>query len=202
MAAAAGVGHCCSRLPLSSLALRRSSLPGADTEVCTHDEHYSRRIRCCETSSLLCTILSVFLWVAFSLGLTSSRQWGCWGSFLVDVLCKSVGVLLAEVRAGGAGALTQGPAEGAAATSLTGADHGPPNGGDLTWLPVRGPVLAVPGDMFVGCPGGCGCCSLEWGKSPVETCGPAACWVGWVLTGDLSGTRTGAVGLTGHSVQG
>ena len=61
------------------------------------------------------------------------------------------------------------------------------------------PVLSVPGDMLVGCPGGCGCCSPEWGKSPVETCGLAACWVGWVLTGDLSGTRTGAAGLTGRS---
>lgn len=53
--------------------------------------------------------------------------------------------------------------------------------------------------MWVGCPGGYGCCSPEWGKSPVETCGLAACWEGWVPTGDLSGTRTGAVGLTGHS---
>lgn len=43
-----------------------------------------------------------------------------------------------------------------------------------------------------------GCCSPEC-KSPVETCGQAACWVGWVLTGDLSGTKAGAVGLTGHS---
>lgn len=51
------------------------------------------------------------------------------------------------------------------------------------------------------CPGGCGCCSPESGKNPVETCGLAACWVGWVLTGDLSGTRTEAVGPTGHSVQ-
>lgn len=33
-------------------------------------------------------------------------------------------------------------------------------------------------------------------------CGLVACWVGWVLTGDLSGTRTGAVGLTGHSERG
>lgn len=30
-------------------------------------------------------------------------------------------------------------------------------------------------------------------------CGLVACWVEWVLTGDLSGTKTGAVGLTGHS---
>lgn len=47
-------------------------------------------------------------------------------------------MLLAEVRAGGAGALSQGPVE-VAATSLTGADHGPLSGGDLTWLPVHGP---------------------------------------------------------------
>lgn len=109
-------------------------------------------------------------------------------ALLVDVLCKSVGVLLAEVRAGGAGALSRGPAEGVAATLLTGADRVPLSGGDPTWLPVHGPVLSVPGDMLVGCPGDCGCCSPEWGKSPVETCGLAACWVGWALTRDLSGT--------------
>lgn len=42
-----------------------------------------------------------------------------WGyvSYLVDVLCKSVGVLLAEVRAGGAEAQSLGPAEGGAVTS-------------------------------------------------------------------------------------
>lgn len=57
----------------------------------------------------------------------------------MGVLCKSVGVFLAEVRVGGAGALSLGPAEGAAATSLTEADHGPLSGGDLTWLPVHGP---------------------------------------------------------------
>lgn len=119
----------------------------------------------------------------------------------MDVLCRSAGVLLAEVRVG-AEALSQGPAEGAAATSLTGADHGSPSGGDLTWLLVRGPVLTVPGGMRAGCPGGCGCCSPEWGRSPVETCGLVACWAGWVLTEDLSGTRTVAVGPTGHSVQG
>lgn len=33
----------------------------------------------------------------------------------------------------------------------------------------------------------------------VEMCGLAACWVEWVLTKDLSGTKTGAVGLTGES---
>lgn len=61
-------------------------------------------------------------------------------SYLVGVLCKSVGVLLAEVRAGGAGALSRGPAEGVAATSLTGADRGLLSGGDPTWLPVREPA--------------------------------------------------------------
>ncbi len=60
-------------------------------------------------------------------------------------------------------------------------------------------MLSVPVDMLVGCPDGCGCCSLEWGKRPVETSGLVACWVGWVLTGDLSGTGTGAVGQTEHS---
>lgn len=33
----------------------------------------------------------------------------------------------------------------------------------------------------------------------MEMCGLAACWVEWVLTRDLSGTKTGAVGLTGES---
>lgn len=53
-------------------------------------------------------------------------------ALLVDVLCKSVGVLLAVVRAGGAGPLSQGPAEEVAATLPTGVDHGPPCGGDPT----------------------------------------------------------------------
>lgn len=66
-------------------------------------------------------------------------------ALLVRVLCKSVGVLPAEVRAEGAGALSRGPAEGAAATSLTGAGRGLRSGGDLTWVPERGPVLSVPG---------------------------------------------------------
>ena len=56
----------------------------------------------------------------------------------MDVRCKSVGVLLAVVRAVGAGALSRGPAE-EAVTSITGADRGSLNGGDLPWLPVRGP---------------------------------------------------------------
>lgn len=60
--------------------------------------------------------------------------------YLVDARCKSVGVLLAEVRAGGAGALSRDPAEGAAATSLTEADRDLLSGGDLTWLLVHGPV--------------------------------------------------------------
>lgn len=91
---------------------------------------------------------------------------------LVGVLCKSAGVLLAEVHAEGAGALR--PAE-TAATLLTGADRGSLSGEDLTWVLVRGPVLSAPGCMSVGCPGGCGCCSPELGKSPVETCGLEAC---------------------------
>lgn len=56
----------------------------------------------------------------------------------MGVLCKSVGVLLAEVHAGGAGALSRAPAE-EAATSLIGADCGRLNDGDLTWLPGREP---------------------------------------------------------------
>lgn len=114
--------------------------------------------------------------------------------------CRSVGVLLAEVRVGGAGALHQGPAE--AATLLFGADHGSPNGGDPKWLLEHEPVLSVQGGRWVGCPGDHGCCTPEWSKNPVETCGQAACWVGWVPTRGLSGTRTGAVGPTGRSVQG
>lgn len=46
-------------------------------------------------------------------------------------------MLPAEVRVGGAGALRQGPAE--AATSLFGADHGSPSGGDPKWLLEREP---------------------------------------------------------------
>lgn len=117
------------------------------------------------------------------------------------VLCKSVGVLLAEVHVGGAAARRRGLAVEAAA-SPAGADRGSPSGEGPTWLLVRGPVLSVPGGRWVGCPGGCGCCSPEWGKNPVETCGPGACWVGWVPTGDLSGTRIVAAGPTGRSVRG
>lgn len=61
------------------------------------------------------------------------------------------------------------------------------------------PELSVPRDMLVGFLGGCGCCSPEWGRSLVEMCGLVAWSVGWVPTGDLSGTKTGAVGPTGHS---
>lgn len=60
-------------------------------------------------------------------------------SYLVDVLCKSVGVPLAEVRAGGAGALSLGPAEVVPATLLSGADRGLPSDGDLAWLQLHGP---------------------------------------------------------------
>ena len=59
-------------------------------------------------------------------------------SYLVDVRCKSVGVLPAGGRAAGAVARSRGPAEGGAAASLTGAGRGSPGGG-LPWLPVRGP---------------------------------------------------------------
>lgn len=55
-------------------------------------------------------------------------------------ICKSVGVLLAEVRAEGAAVLIRDPA-GVAAASLTGADRGSPSGGALTWLLVRGPGM-------------------------------------------------------------
>lgn len=57
-------------------------------------------------------------------------------SYLVDVLCKSAGVLLAGGRAGGAEALLQDPAE--AAASLTGVGHDSLSG-DLTWLLEHGP---------------------------------------------------------------
>lgn len=137
---------------------------------------------------------------------------------------------LAEVRAGGAGALSLDPAEVVPATLLSGAGRGLPSGGDLAWLQQHGPsekhrraqlttdrnlcfrahektrqrcgsmpVLSVPVGMLVGFPGGCGCCSPGWGRNLAEMCGLVACWVGWVLTGDLSGTKTGAVGPTGHS---
>lgn len=129
-------------------------------------------------------------------------QGGSGPAWLVDVLCKSVGVPLAEGRAGGAGAPSLDPAEVVPATSLSGAGRGLPSGGDLAWLQPHGPVLSVPVGMLVGFPGGCGCCSPGWGRNLAEMCGLVACWVGWVLTGDLSGTRTGAVGPTGHSVQG
>lgn len=119
---------------------------------------------------------------------------------LVGVQCKSVGVPLAEVHAGGAGAPSQAPAEEAAA-SLTGADCGHLSDGDLTWLPGHEPVRSAPGDMWVGFPGGCGGRSSGWGTSPVETCGLAACWVGSVPTGGLNGTMTGAAGQTERSVQ-
>ena len=60
-------------------------------------------------------------------------------------------------------------------------------------------MLSVPGGTQVGYPDDCGCCSPEWGRSLVETCGLEACWVVLVLIWDLSGTRTEVVGLTGHS---
>lgn len=60
-------------------------------------------------------------------------------SYLVDVLCKSVGVPLAEGRAGGAGAPSLDPAEVVPATSLSGAGRGLPSGGDLAWLQPHGP---------------------------------------------------------------
>lgn len=56
----------------------------------------------------------------------------------MGVQCKSVGVLLAEDHAGGAGAPSRAPAEEAAA-SLTGADCGHLSDADLTWLPGREP---------------------------------------------------------------
>lgn len=56
----------------------------------------------------------------------------------MGVQCKSVGVPLAEVHAGGAGAPSRAPAEEAAA-SLTGADCGHLSDGDLTWLPGHEP---------------------------------------------------------------
>lgn len=59
--------------------------------------------------------------------------------YLVDVLCKSVGVPLAEVRAGGVGALSLDPAEVMPATLLSGADRGLPSDGGLAWLQLHGP---------------------------------------------------------------
>lgn len=65
-------------------------------------------------------------------------------ALLVDVLVyRSVGALLAEVRAVGAEARSQDPAEGEAVTSLTVAGHGSQSGGDPTWLLVHVPVPTV-----------------------------------------------------------
>lgn len=60
-------------------------------------------------------------------------------TYLAGVQCKSVGVLLAEVHAAGAGATSRAPAEVEAAASLTGADCGHLSDGDLTWLPGHEP---------------------------------------------------------------
>lgn len=57
--------------------------------------------------------------------------------YLVDVLCKSVGVPLAGVHAGGAGALSLDPAEVVPATLLS--DRGHPSDVGLAWLQLRGP---------------------------------------------------------------
>lgn len=60
-------------------------------------------------------------------------------SYLVGVLCKSVGVPLAEVRAEGAAALSLDPAEVVPVTLLSEADRGLPSDGDLAWLQLHGP---------------------------------------------------------------
>lgn len=57
--------------------------------------------------------------------------------YLVDVLCKSVGVPLAGVHAGGAGALSLDPAEVVPATLLS--DRGHLSDVGLAWLQLRGP---------------------------------------------------------------
>lgn len=59
--------------------------------------------------------------------------------YLVDVLCKSVGVPLAGVHVGGAGALSLDPAEVVPATLLSEADRGRLSDGDLAWLQLHGP---------------------------------------------------------------
>lgn len=64
-------------------------------------------------------------------------------SYLVDVLCKSVGAPLAEVRAGGAGALSLDPAEVVPATLLSGADRGLRSDGDQAWLQQHGPSKKI-----------------------------------------------------------
>lgn len=146
-----------------------------NTKVGSDDRKFYQRRRCCKTV-LFCTS-----WVASHpagyrgsfIGTIGGRRW--WRgqeefSFqadereqgevvpasLVGVLCKSVGVLLAEVHAGGAGAPSQAPAEEEAAASLTGAGCGHLSDGGQTWLPGHEPVQSVPGDMLGGYPGGCG----------------------------------------------
>lgn len=59
--------------------------------------------------------------------------------YLEGVLCRSVGVLLAEAHAVGAGALSRDLAGEEVATLTTVVVHGCQNGGDLTWLLVHGP---------------------------------------------------------------
>lgn len=54
---------------------------------------------------------------------------------------------------------------------------------------------------LVGGPDGCGCCSLEWSRSPVGMCDLEPCWVVWEPTAELGGTRPEAVGLTGRSAK-
>lgn len=67
-------------------------------------------------------------------------------ALLEGVLCRSVGVLLAEAHAVGAGALSRDLAGEEVATLTTVVVHGCQNGGDLTWLLVHGPVLFDPED--------------------------------------------------------
>lgn len=139
-----------------------------------------------------------FVGRGFSFRADETEKDGPVPALLVDVICRSVGVAPAVVHAVGVGALCRGPAEAEAAASLTVAVRDCLNDEDQTLPPVHEPVRAGPEDMWVGSLDEC--CSLVWGKTLVETCGPEACSGGLVLRGDPNGTTKGA-DPTGRSVR-
>lgn len=59
-------------------------------------------------------------------------------------------------------------------------------------------ALSFPGNMVMGPLVAVGASAPGCGKT---IGGHVACWVEFVLTGDPSGTRIGAAGLSGHSEQ-
>lgn len=97
-------------------------------------------------------------------------------ALLADVLCRNVGVHLAEAHAVDVGELYRGLVEVGAVALPTVAVRGCLNGVDQTWLLVHVPVLSGPEDMWVGSLDEC--CSLVWGRTLVEMCDLEACWEG------------------------